>query len=229
MHRFNKLNFIFLAVALLIAPLALNAQKTSDKWSGVHVGVIGGTAAGNYNTHTTDGTDYADLNSSLAGGRVGVQGGVDFHVKGLVVGAVADWSWSNAKFKINESLSGSTFGELKSTVKQITTVRARVGKRYGHVLPYVHGGLLLADTELSGSALLGSGTIPAESHVHPGFVVGGGFEYYVARHYSLSTEYGYNHASGNTNNSSFGITGPGITTTENPHFSTLTVGANYRF
>jgi opacity protein-like surface antigen len=233
--RFNKLSFIVLAITLIISPLALKAQS-SPKWAGVHVGVIGGVAAGNYNLHLNDGMgDNLNLDSSLAGGRVGIQGGMDFDFKGLVVGAVADWSWSNARFKEDEtaSSSGTTgVGEFRSTIKQMTTVRGRVGRHYGRVLPYVHGGLLVADTELKGAdEVFGFGsTASTVSGIHNGFVVGAGFEYFMARHYSFSTEYGYNHLSGiNVTNAVFGTTAPGFSATENPHFSALTVGFNYHF
>lgn len=230
MHRLIKLNFVFLAVALLVSPLALSAQSTSSaKWSGVHVGVIGGVAAGNYNVHGTDGTDTLDYNSALAGGRVGVQGGVDFNFKGLVVGAVADWSWADARMKLDVAESGNNISVLDGKVKQMTTVRARVGKSYHHVLPYVHGGLLVADTQLGSGVISFNGSNASVSKVHSGFVVGGGFEYALARHYSLSTEYGYNHVSGADVTNALGIGGTGAVATLNPHFSTLTVGFNYRF
>lgn len=244
MHlHFNKLNFVALAVALLLCPLTLNAQST--KWSGLYVGVIGGAAAGNYNLHMTDGTDYEDFNSSLAGGRVGVQGGFDFNVKGLVLGAVADWSWSNAKVKLDES--GSAFGpavvtgpvanvtpkasvdttaSLEGTIKQMTTVRGRVGHRYGRVLPYVHGGLLVADTEIKESA---DSTSASDSSIHNGFVVGAGFEYFVAPHFSLNTEYAYNEVNGNLTDDVLGSSAPGVSVTENQHFSTVNVGFSYHF
>lgn len=225
MHRFIKLSFTFAAI-LLLSPLALSAQATAPKWTGVHVGVIGGVAGGNYNLHLTSGVNNADFDSSFAGGRVGVHGGVDFNVKGLVLGALADWSWSNAQFKFTENDNVSFNLDLHSKIKQMTTVRGRVGHSYGRVLPYVHGGLLVANTEFIEAG--NSTTVVNQTGTHNGFVVGGGFEYFVAPRVSLSTEYGYNHLSGIPVTESF-FGGSGITTTENPHFSTVTVGFNYHF
>jgi outer membrane immunogenic protein len=232
MNRFMKLNFALLAVALIVSPLALSAQSaTPAKWSGVHIGVLGGAVAGNYNLHITDGTpgDTADIDASMSGVRLGVQGGIDFNVKGLVVGAVADWSWSDARTKINLAALGINGNLLDGKVKQMTTVRARVGKSYRHVLPYVHGGLLVADTELGGAlpaALLVNST--SVSKVHSGFVVGGGVEYALSRHVSMTTEYAYNHVSGADITAELGGSGSDRATL-NPHFSTLNVGFNYRF
>ncbi len=86
MHRFSKLNFIFLAMTLILSPLALKAQsampRTMPKWTGLHVGVLGGTAEGNYNFRDDSGSGD-NFSSALAGGRLGVQGGIDANFKGL--------------------------------------------------------------------------------------------------------------------------------------------------
>lgn len=227
MRHFNKLNFIFLAMTLILAPLAPKAHAATPKWTGIHVGVLGGTAAGNYNLHEAVTGSSEDLNASFAGGRLGLQGGVDANFRGLVVGALVDWSASNAKFKFDSTVSGVGTEEIHSTVKQMTTIRARVGQAHNHVLPYVHAGLVIADTELKVS---GAG-IPAtvlESGMHPGFVVGAGFEYFVARRYSVATEYGFNHLNGiNPTQGAFG--GSGVADTEHIHYHTLTVVFNYHF
>jgi opacity protein-like surface antigen len=234
--RFTKLNFVFLAMTLTIAPLSMNAQSISPRRTDVHIGLIGGIAAGNYHLNEADDSgDSYTLDSSLSGGRVGIQGGVDFNLKGLVVGGVADWSWSNAQFKLGESAynSGedSYADDFRSTVKQMTTVRGRVGRHYGRLLPYVHGGLLVADIELktTGENVITSSAVSASS-IHNGFVGGAGVEYFVARHYSLSTEYAYNHINGINVLNEVGGGESGISSaTENMHFSTLNVGFNYHF
>lgn len=230
MHRLNKLNF-FLVMTLILSPLALKAQTATPKWNGFHVGVIGGTAEGNYDLKSDDTGGATKLSSSLAGGRVGVQGGVDANFKGLVVGAVADWSWMDAKFKFDDS--GSIMGtpintSEHSTVTQMTTIRGRAGRSYGRLLPYVQGGLLLAGAELKLSGI-GVPTTVIKSGIHPGFVVGAGVEYMVARHYSLSTEYGYNHVNGINLMSPNAGAGSVSIGTEYFHYNTVTVGINYHF
>lgn len=235
MTRLIKLNSSYLAVALslavalILSPLALRAQSTrSTGRPDVYLGVIGGVAAGNYNIHVDDGSgDTGDFNSSLAGGRVGVQGGIDFNVEGLVLGAVADWSWADARMKFDESSAGTSGSFLDGKVKQMTTVRARVGKRFHRLMPYVQGGLLVADTSIGSDEGLFANGKSSESKVHSGFVVGGGIEYALAHHYTFSTEYGYNHVSGVDFSDVLGTSGGVVTA--NPHFSTLTVGFDYHF
>jgi opacity protein-like surface antigen len=235
MHpRFNKLNFIFLAMTFLLPPLALKAQATTPKWTGFHAGVIGGTASGNYTLHTDDMGIDENESSTLGGSRIGLQGGVDFNFKGLVVGAVADWSWTNVKFKEDLNATGlgtSAIENVDNTLKQMTTIRARAGRSYGRVLPYVHGGLLLTDTELkvtAGSSGLPTTSAVFENGVHPGFVVGAGVEYMLTPHYSLTTEYGFNRVN-NIDVSAAAGGGTGTLGTEHEHFNAITVGFNYHF
>ncbi|MDE1163465.1 MAG: outer membrane beta-barrel protein [Acidobacteriaceae bacterium] len=229
MRQIIKLSFTFLAL-LAVATVTSSAQTEKHHLIDTHVGVIAGAAAGNYNLNETDGTSYLNLDSAFSGGRVGVHGGVDFNLHGLVVGALADWSWSNAHFKFNESSNTGLLDGLQSKIKQMTTVRGRVGRRYHRALPYVHGGLLVADTEFKVTGAISSGTgVYSQSKVHNGYVAGAGLEYALAHHVSFVTEYGYNHVGNIAVPEVLFTATNGVSSTQTVNFSTVTAGVNYHF
>ncbi len=132
---------------------------------------------------------------------------------------MADWSFSNAKFHFDELCRQWRLKRSKDTVKQMTTVRVRAGRHYHRMLPYVHGGVLIADTKLEEDGM--GVTDVLENGIHPGFVVGAGVEYFVARNYSLATEYGFNHINS--------VEVPGELVSEHVHYNALTVVFNYHF
>ena len=89
---------------------------------------------------------------------------------------------------------------------------------------FAYAGGWLSPERLTPARMIGA--FEEANGVHPGFVVGGGFEYYVARHYSLTTEYGFNHVNSfNLSNADFDVEGA----SERLHYNTLTVGFNYHF
>lgn len=212
---------MFMAISV-----AMSAQTEHAKRIDAHVGLFGGSAAGKYNEHYTDGTDTEDFDLSYSGGRVGVQGGVDFNVHHFVVGALADWSWSNARTNYSESEDGTKYETFAMNISQLSTVRGRVGRRYHRVLPYVHGGLVVADTRTS--AVYRGNTEFNNTVFRPGYVVGAGLEYALAHRLSFVTEYGYNHV-GNIPMPSETFDSTSQAASETATFSTVTAGVNYHF
>lgn len=224
MYVFKKLSTLLLASSVLI-PAAIAQAPKAAKWTGVHVGVTGGVTTGDYTLAEKDGTDTLGISSQLSGARIGVQGGYDVKVKGFVVGALADWTWSNtsAKYRLFEN---NDYEQLAAKLKQITTVRGRVGRSFNRSLVYAHGGWLIASTELNESSSIANSTTQKISGTHNGYVVGAGLEYFVAPHFTVRTEYGFNQL-GSINVKE--LSGAGVSTSQRPEFHSVTTGISYRF
>jgi outer membrane immunogenic protein len=141
-------------------------------WTGFYIGAMGGYAA-----EAT--SDPLGVKGGFAGGTVGYnwQSGM------FVAGIEADGAWADV------NASATALG-VTATAKldTLATVRGRVGAAFDQVLVYGTGGLALADSKFSATAL---GVTLSDSHTQTGWTAGAGVEWMFTRGWSLKAEYLY--------------------------------------
>jgi len=143
-----------------------------NNWSGFYIGAMGG-----YASEAT--SDSTGIKGGFAGGTVGYnwQSGM------FVAGIEADGAW--ADISSTASIPGLT---ATAKIDALATVRGRVGAAFNQVLLYGTGGLALADTKLSITAL---GTTLSETKTQTGWTAGAGVEWMFIPRWSLKAEYLY--------------------------------------
>jgi outer membrane immunogenic protein len=199
------------------APMAPAAAAYN--WTGFYVGINGGYATG----HTTGGelpAFFTGGNFNINGGLVGGTVGYNYQFNhNWVVGLEADWDWANVN-------GGSTvLGAATMTVKDLGTLRGRVGYAWDRWLVYATGGWAWSDrvTVFCPGCTAAFNT---ESHSLNGYAVGGGVEYGITQNISMKAEYIYAHLNTATYFVPAGCPGP-CDIGANVH--TFRLGANWRF
>lgn len=175
-------------------------------WAGFYIGVMGGYAS--------DNSAFAPLKGGFAGGTAGY----NWQTGSVVFGIEADAAWADVN---------STFTQFGVTandkIRDMGTVRGRIGYAFGQVLLYGTGGYAWADNSISFSA---PGVSISASHVHSGWTAGGGVEYMFAPKWSVKGEYLYK-SFGNENYTFAGI--PAVLSTGTFAVHSGQVGINYHF
>jgi outer membrane immunogenic protein len=161
-------------------PAPAPVSQMDARWGGVYVGVNGGYTFGN-SDHTNGivGTSGLQTDGFLGG----VTAGYNYQANNnWVYGLEGDFAFANA----DDSTSSAAFcaTTCSTDLNWFGTVRGRAGYAYGNVLPYVTGGLAIADVDARNGA--GSGDKTAL-----GWTAGLGVEYLVAQNVSLKGEYLY--------------------------------------
>jgi outer membrane immunogenic protein len=146
-------------------------------WSGFYIGAMGGYAS-------RTGSDGIEIK----GGFVGDTLGYNWQFTNIVAGIEVDGAWAD----VNATRTGldPLVGLITATAKidALATVRGRVGVAFDQVLLYGTGGLALADTKISASAL---GITISDTKTQTGWTVGAGVEWMFLPHWSLKAEYLY--------------------------------------
>ncbi len=141
-------------------------------WTGFYVGAMGGYAS----EATSD-------SLAMKGGFAGATVGYNWQSGMFVAGLEADGAWANV------SQSATVLGVTASAnVDTLATIRGRVGVAFDQVLLYGTGGLALADTKVSATAL---GITLSDSATQTGWAVGAGVEWMFMPRWSLKAEYLY--------------------------------------
>jgi outer membrane immunogenic protein len=153
------------------------AYAAPYNWSGFYIGVVG---AGGWadSTHTVGGATSGSFNQS--GGAIGGTLGYNWQSGNIVFGLEGDLSWAD--------ITGSSSACAPScftTIRSIDTARGRVGMAFDNWLPYITGGLAVANID-AGQSGLGSGT-----DTRLGATVGAGVEWMFAQNWSAKAEYLY--------------------------------------
>jgi outer membrane immunogenic protein len=165
------------AVALLGA--AYSAVTTSyaadvepgcaDNWSGFYVGAHAGYAFGDSDT-------------------VGLVGDADW--KGFIGGPLAGYNFQFCDFVLG--LEGDAgFGEVDDSDGLVNDIdlepnghaRLRLGMPFDNIMPFVAGGLAVADIDLRRAG------VGKDSEVHFGFTVGGGLDFMATENIVVRAEY----------------------------------------
>lgn len=179
-------------------------------WTGFYVGIQGGGAFGGDSRHRAGAVRSGQI--ELSGGLVGATIGYNQQFGNFVAGLEGDYAWS--------SLTGSTGTNCaapgcKTDIRSFGTVRGRLGYAFDRVMPYVTGGLAVADIKHSAGAFAGS-------DLRAGWTIGGGVEALLTRNISVKGEYLYYDFARQTYNS-----GAGLGANANGHI--LRAGVNYKF
>lgn len=144
----------------------------ATNWSGFYIGAMGG-----YGSEAT--SDPLGIKGGFAGATVGY----NWQFGAIVAGIEADGAWADIS-------NTASMGGVSATAKvdALATVRGRIGVAFDQVLLYGTGGLALADTKVSATAL---GVTLSDSQTQTGWTVGAGLEWMFMPHWSLKAEYLY--------------------------------------
>ena len=182
-----------------------------NNWTGFYLGAMGG---------------YAQENSSgigtLSGGFAGGTAGYNWQTGNLVLGIEADAAWADVGATIG------LFGGLASVsdkIRDLGTVRGRVGYAFDSVLIYGTAGYAWADNRITATAV-GVGSI-SDSHVHSGWTAGAGVEVMFAPKWSVKAEYLYR--SFESQNYFAGVVRPVGLASGTLNLNSVQVGVNYHF
>jgi outer membrane immunogenic protein len=173
-------------------------------WAGFYIGAMGGYAS-------------EDADGGMKGGFAGGTAGYNWQMGSLVLGIETDAAWAD----INSSTT--FFGvTAESKIRDMGTVRGRVGYAVNQVLFYGTGGFAWADNRISVTA---PGFGVSDSQVHTGWTAGAGVEYMFAPHWSLKGEYLYKSFGGEN----YTFSGIGTFSTGTLNVNSGQVGVNYHF
>lgn len=172
------------------------AAKSSN-WTGAYMGVVGGYDWGTADIAPSFLFDDEAYKMNLDGMVVGAQIGYDVELpNNVVLGLVADYSWSDLKDSVCVESGGchnaADDSYASGKIGQLGTLRARVGYAVDNVLIYGTGGLAYADTSAAVSYLDSDpdSGVTASAKVW-GWTVGGGAEMMIASNLSFGVEYLY--------------------------------------
>lgn len=197
---------------MLLQPQPIAYSAPSFSWTGFYVGANAGYGWGVVDTSIAGAPNY---NTKGFGG--GLHAGYNYDLGGFVVGAEADFSFSDLNY--TEVFAGVT-SSLR--VENFGSVRARVGLPVDRFLPYVTGGFAYGTGSFNASA----GAVSfSEKQTHTGWTVGAGAEYAVTDNVLVRAEYLYTDLG--TKNYLAASTPGGIDA--NVNFSTLRAGISYKF
>ncbi|MBV8837066.1 MAG: porin family protein [Alphaproteobacteria bacterium] len=158
--------------------------ETVWNWSGFYIGVNGG-----YGWARSEHVDVRGVTSGTfnqRGGLVGGTVGYNWQTGGAVLGLEADLDWAH----INGSAVCGTLNVLSTcftNMQAFGTVRGRLGYAAGSWMPYITGGLALADLKV-GQSIPG---VVGNEDWRAGWTVGAGLEWMFAPSWSMKAEYLY--------------------------------------
>lgn len=189
--------------APMSAPQPVVSQ--SHDWSGVYFGgQAGGIFSGGTNSllvdnnadglfnQPSDGIDFFS-NSSDDGFAGGVHIGYDAQFGSVVIGAIADVSYTDfSETRSFTTLLGNTTS-ITRDIDMLATARVRAGLALDPVLIYGTGGLAYADVEQNYNPAIVAGLTPRSSADEDkfGYAVGGGAEFRATDNISFGAEYLY--------------------------------------
>jgi len=170
-----------------------------NNWTGFYLGAMGGYAQEN-----------SDGLGSLSGGFAGGTAGYNWQGVGSPLGIEADAAWADI---------GATFFPFETRIRDMGTVRGRLGYAFDQVLIYGTGGYAWADNRLTAGPF-------SDSKVHSGWAVGAGVEVMFAPKWSVKAEYLYR--SFESQNYFAGILPPGLPS-GTLELHSVQFGVNYHF
>ncbi len=183
-------------VACFIALFGASTAHAAESWTGPYLGVNGTYAIDGSFRASRDGSGQPDIRPTgpVGGAQIGYQ--YQFS-NDVVVGAEADYQFASASGSGDSfiicpaSVCGANVTERDSvSVKNVGTVRARLGYAIGKYLPYVTGGY--AYGHATGSAEFSALLPPVTREVHAtGWTAGAGLDYRLTDSWSARAEYAY--------------------------------------
>ncbi len=207
-------NTICSIVSLVLLGALGTATAAPQNWTGFYVGATAGYAWGTANKSTsfqndwlTDGTTdnvflapYANNNLTPTGFVGGAQAGYNYEIKRWVLGAAADYDYFGLSADSSSGLIENTVSTNTYTLTSafntnwLVTLRPRLGYSVGSFLPYITGGLAIANQKYSQNirqwnvAYNENGSLSTTSC---GWTIGAGTEYAWHEHWRATLEYLY--------------------------------------
>ncbi len=186
-------------------------------WTGFYIGVNGGYSWAQ-SEHTALGGTTGLFNQS--GGLIGGTLGYNWQTGPAVFGIEADLDWA----RINGSAALCPFGNCFTDMRSFGTVRGRLGYAAGMWMPYITGGLAVADIRAGQDAFGGATT----DQWRTGWTVGGGIEAMFAPGWSAKVEYLY--ADFGSSTTGYTPVGSGVPfTASERNVNIIRGGINYHF
>lgn len=191
-------------------------------WKGGYVGADLGYAFGgkdNVGLHDAATGNYIGSAGDLKvhGANIGLRGGYLWQYKTIVFGPEIAYRTGSIKDTQNQSISGTNY-DSESKVKNLFSLAWKTGYVFNQNNTMIFGkaGATTAkvDYSLNGES---------QNFNKSGYVVGFGVEHKIDANWSVVGQYEYYHFGSKDRDFS------GITTVASPSFSTVSVGANYRF
>jgi len=188
-------------------------------WTGFYIGVNGG-----YGWAQSEHVDAFGATTGLfnqRGGLVGGTLGYNLQSGPAVFGLEADLDWA----RINGSTAICPFGNCFTEMRSFGTVRGRLGYAAGMWMPFITGGLAVADIHAGQDAFGGA----AADQWRVGWTIGGGVEAMFAPGWSAKLEYLYADF-GSSSNTGYTPVGSGVPFTASERsVNMVRAGINYHF
>ncbi len=175
-----------------MAPAPTISQMT---FSGFYVGISGGWAQAEFKDKDSSGSLRGN------GGLLGLTLGYNYLLTDrFVLGLEGDVSWMSARKKqtvVDQWTGGYSIGTGRVEQTFFATIRPRLGYTFGNWMPYITGGLAIADTKLkySDASYVGTTLVFSEadsvSKTRTGWTIGGGVEVLLTQNLSAKLEYLY--------------------------------------
>ena len=216
--KFHTIRAGFMAAAILATSISAQAADLGGRykapaytapayfnWSGFYVGINAGYGWGKADWGA--GTDTANLTGYLIGATLGY----NYQFGSFVVGIEGDIDYSTVK-------GNCAIFACSTNMKYFGTGRARLGYAWDRWLPFITGGVAVANIE-------NSGTAGSESVTKIGWTAGVGLEYAFAGPWSAKLEYLYADLGTTSCATCFG----GGPVDVKVKVNAIRIGVNYRF
>lgn len=235
-NRFCLAAFLSLVATAAFAGDGYGPPSAPGGWGGAYIGMHAGYGWGtsDLTNSSPPGPDTRTESVDIDGILAGVQAGYNFQHQGIVIGAVANFSFTDMSgTNVNVPPPGPSY-TVTASVDWMATFEARAGfLMRPETLIYVHGGLAIADVE--GTWLTdphghgGPGPFRGnDSSIETGWVAGLGIEHRIDVSKTIFLEYAHIDL-GNRSFSNPAGAGPAITYDQATKFDTVKVGFNIRF
>lgn len=184
---FKKLSLTVAMAALSLGAVSYaNAADvvegpTCGNWSGLYIGAHAGYLWGNGKGDSDD-ISALDADIDPNGFNGGALLGANFQADCLVFGVEGDIGFGDMKGSDNDVGLGDVDAEAK--IQWNGHVRARLGYSAGEVMPFIAGGLAIADVDVDTN--LGD-----DHNTHYGWSLGGGIDWAVSEQFIVRAEYIY--------------------------------------
>jgi opacity protein-like surface antigen len=155
-------------------------------WTGTY---LGGSFGSTWGTESWRSVTYGTTtNPDFAGELFGGQVGYNYQVGHIVTGVEADLGFTNARGA--KSCPSANAGSCQADMDLLASLGGRLGYAWGRTLLYAKGGLAFGDVTASGHSNTGTAGVGASTTLWGnGWTFGGGFEVFLADHWSAKAEY----------------------------------------
>ena len=225
------------------APVAPAPAPQAFTWTGFYLGLNGGYGGDtinhpiNFGRRTAPAASVGALDMTMNGGLIGAQIGYNYQIDSFVVGAEADFAFTNIEGTVSllgtglfpgGTGNGPRAANLSSQIDSIGTVRLRAGYAWEKALFYVTGGWAYGNVtgSINAPAL---GIDYSKSNMHSGWTLGAGIEYAFTNAITFKTEYLYADLGSATVYSNVYRTGTTVKLNSDVSAQIVRVGLNYKF